>query len=144
VTSAELWLWEKHAPSCTAKIVEAHKITEDWLSDVIWPGPGFDEYTTLASVNVAKGYSGCAADWIALIGGGLKDTVAAWVTGSTNFGLLVKAQDESDTTAGELGWKKYDSWQTSGSPGTHAPYLKITYNRAPNPPALQSPADNFT
>ena len=133
ITDAKLKLWETFAPSCNGTNVAVHRITSDWNATTVnWTSPisgGGVNFaaTALATVNAAKGASGCPAG---LIGDfNVTQTVQDWSAGTTtNYGLLVKAPDETNTAQ----YKEFASRNLDGPTQTGTdPKLEITYNRPP-------------
>jgi RHS repeat-associated protein len=129
VLSAALTLWQSWAPTCVPTQVSAFRVTAPWASSVVWPGPTIDG-APLSSVTAAKGAAGCPAGSLTL------DVTAAvqnWLSLSwPNYGLQLRAPTE--TSGGSR--KHFDSAEAANDP-----YLAVTYNSRPAPPAGVQPAD---
>ncbi|MEW2521968.1 polymorphic toxin-type HINT domain-containing protein [Actinacidiphila alni] len=147
IFGAQLQLTEFDSPSCKARPVSVHGVTQSWSANdgATYPGPSVGP--SLASKSFAYGYiatgqskSACpAASELFDLGKGGRDLVQRWANGSQpDYGLSVRA---SATDA--LGWKKFAGYSTANPPKlfvTHSPY-DATYSfpsPVPNPPVLQN------
>ena len=117
VIAAELNIFEEHAPSCGARVVDL-SYTGDVGAGTTWnnqPGGA----TRVASQNVAKGYNAsCPAGFV-----GFNATAAvraAAQAGAATSVLRLTARDEGD----KFGWKRFQS----------NPTLVVTYNSYPDRP----------
>lgn len=130
ILSAKLRMYETWSSSCTARIADVRRVTSSWDGDALWTNQPTNDGVNWASLNTAKGFSSaCPANWIEFTG--LAGLVQAWVDGTANHGVQIRARSETDS----LGWKKFDSANTS-----RQPELVVTYNTPPELPANFLPA----
>ncbi|WP_285737839.1 LamG-like jellyroll fold domain-containing protein [Kitasatospora phosalacinea] len=127
ILKATFGTYESHAYSCNARPVEL------WWSGAISRGLTWNSQNNSAfwirniqTINDAKGYTGCADDWLEWGGdkdSGVKNLVQDAANGgwqTITFGL--KAQNEGDA----YGWKRF----------TDGAYLQVYYNLRPNQIAM--------
>ena len=126
VSSATLNLHEADSGSCTASEIDLYNVTSNWITatPVNWsnqPTIG----TLYASASFAYGHSGsCPAQTVGISTGGasghtLADLVQNWADGTSNYGLELKAANESVTSD----YKKFRSSEYGSNP----PTLSVTY-----------------
>ncbi|MFI9747583.1 FG-GAP-like repeat-containing protein [Streptomyces sp. NPDC052494] len=121
VTEAYFYALETYSWSCTPKPVEL------WLTGAISSGTTWNTQPAwsgrIESVDAAHGYSGsCPDDYV-------RFTTTATAQTATDHGwptvtLGMRATDEKSSYP----WKKFKA------DGSNAPYMKVTYNRAPHVP----------
>ncbi|MGW3139916.1 DNRLRE domain-containing protein [Streptomyces sp. NPDC001139] len=123
ITAAAMSLYNYYSATCTTSgaATVAKRITSSWSSSSItW---GAQPSTTTASMASNTGHwgydSNCPAAWS---NWNLQSIAQAWADGSTNYGLQIRADSESDSTT----WRRFRSanYTTSG----FAPKLVVTYN----------------
>ncbi|MFF4509149.1 DNRLRE domain-containing protein [Streptomyces sp. NPDC001401] len=122
ITAATMSLYNYYSATCSTSgaATVAKRITSSWSSSSItWGAQPSTTTTGMASNTGHWGYTGCAANWS---NWNLQSIVQAWADGSTNYGLQVRADSESDSTT----WRRFRSanYTTSG----YAPKLVVTYN----------------
>ncbi|MFJ9895393.1 DNRLRE domain-containing protein [Streptomyces sp. NPDC091280] len=122
ITSATMSLYNYYSATCSTSgaATDAKRITSSWSSSsVTWGAQPSTTTTGMASNTGHWGYTGCAANWS---NWNLQTITQAWADGSTNYGLQVRADSESDSTT----WRRFRSanYTTSG----YAPKLVVTYN----------------
>ncbi|MFK0113909.1 DNRLRE domain-containing protein [Streptomyces sp. NPDC091217] len=122
ITSATMSLYNYYSATCATSgaATVAKRITSTWSSSSItWGAQPSTTTTGMASNTGHWGYTGCAANWS---NWNLQTITQAWADGSTNYGLQVRAESESDSTT----WRRFRSanYTTSG----YAPKLVVTYN----------------
>jgi RHS repeat-associated protein len=130
VSSATLSVYENWSWSCTAKQVNAYRITSSWTSSVNWSTQPTVHTPAADNTTAAKGFSSsCPAGRITF---DLTGQVQFIVDGTNpNDGFELRAADETDN----FGWKKFDSVETSNDP-----HVTVTYNTPPNNPTSLSPS----
>ena len=124
VITAELLLWNFHSYSCTAASWQSWTVGYVTTSARWGDQPAWQQHD--GTSNGTKGYnSGCADGWVSI---SAKKTFQSTFssTSSTTANVGLRASSES----GNAGWKKFRSSEASW--GT--PYVKVLYNRKPNPP----------
>ncbi|MEV8548065.1 DNRLRE domain-containing protein [Streptomyces sp. NPDC051572] len=122
ITAATMSLYNYYSATCSTSgaATVAKRITSSWSSSSItWSAQPSTTTTGMASNTGHWGYTGCAANWS---NWNLQTITQAWADGSTNYGLQVRADSESDSTT----WRRFRSanYTTSG----YAPKLVVTYN----------------
>ncbi|MDH6123948.1 hypothetical protein [Kitasatospora sp. GP82] len=119
ILSASFNVTETHSYSCDARPVQ------------LWWTSGFDQGTNwnstqesgfwqqhLQTVDTARGYDGCAGDWLEFGAGGVKSIVQTVADNGWDYlNLGLRAEDESDL----YGWKRFSA----------DAYLKVQYNLPP-------------
>ncbi|MEU4652764.1 LamG-like jellyroll fold domain-containing protein [Streptomyces sp. NPDC023723] len=149
IFGAQLQLTNYDAPSCKARPVTVHPVTESWSAGtgLSYPGPAVGG--SLAAKSFAYGYiatgkskSACpAASELFDLGKSGRDLVQRWVDGTqANYGLSVRA-----SATDSLGWKKFAGTGTANPPKlyvTHSPYnASYSFTQpVPDPPVLQNQA----
>lgn len=129
ITSATMSLYNYYSATCSTSgaATDAKRITSTWSSSSItWGAQPSTTTTGMASNTGHWGYdSNCPANWS---NWNLQSIVQAWADGSTNYGLQVRADSESDSTT----WRRFRSanYTTSG----YAPKLVVSYNSYPATP----------
>ncbi|WP_344222663.1 DNRLRE domain-containing protein [Kribbella sancticallisti] len=124
ITAASLSLYQYGATTCTATQLNLHAALPASTS-TRWTSQPVTSSTVWGSVSAAKGFSSaCAAGRISVPMTGL----AQYWSGQTDatVGVALKAANEADANA----WKRFVS-----SEGDADPYISLTWNRPPNPPA---------
>ncbi|WP_020388919.1 RHS repeat-associated core domain-containing protein [Kribbella catacumbae] len=124
ITSASLSLYQYGATTCTATQLNLHAALQASTS-TRWTSQPVTSATVWGSVSTAKGFSSaCAAGRIAVP----MTSLAQYWSGQPDptVGVALKAANEADANA----WKRFVS-----SEGTADPYISLTWNRPPNPPA---------
>ncbi|WP_079664840.1 DNRLRE domain-containing protein [Streptomyces sp. 3214.6] len=123
ITAATMSLYNYYSATCSTagSPTQARRITSTWSSSSITWGAQPTTTTTGMATNTGHwGYdSTCPANWS---NWNLQTIVQAWADGSTNYGLQVRAADETDSTT----WRRFRSanYSTTG----YAPKLVVTYN----------------
>jgi hypothetical protein len=116
-----------HSWSCQARPVELWSVPASFGSGTTWNSqPAWAHAQWQSTLNVAKGYSGCAAGTIGFVA--TKGVAAVAAARSSTIALGLKASNESDV----YGWKKFDIT----NPQT-IPQLDVTFDFAPNPLAAK-------
>ncbi|MGW4376749.1 DNRLRE domain-containing protein [Streptomyces albidoflavus] len=139
ILNAELRLHSYWSSTCSTSStgVAARRITQNWdPSAITW---GSQPATTDSDAAVSKssyGYgSACPANFMRWNVAGIAQ---AWADGKPNYGLQIKAVDETDSTT----WRRFRSANyVDGSQGPTEPALSVTYNTKPWAAAQVSPAD---
>ncbi|HEY4026495.1 MAG TPA: DNRLRE domain-containing protein, partial [Candidatus Dormibacteraeota bacterium] len=131
IVGATMFLDEWWSSSCTARPMEAHRVTAGWSNDVRWSSQPAFAAGAESSANVASGWSAsCPESWQQM---DLSALVADWYYGRTaQNGVLLRAADETDT----LGWKRF----RGASTGT-APFVDVTYETYGTSPIAVNDAD---
>ncbi|WP_436520921.1 DNRLRE domain-containing protein [Actinoplanes sp. HUAS TT8] len=136
VTSATLKLWTNYSGSCTARAMQAYPITADF-GTVTWANQ--PSYTTSYGASASFAYGnedlGCPNGTGSLNVAGM---VQAWASGTiADYGMLLKASNESDTT-----YTKYFCSMNVDATGTTSctttaryPTLSVVYNTYPGTPS---------
>ncbi|SHI05463.1 DNRLRE domain-containing protein [Streptomyces sp. 3214.6] len=130
ITAATMSLYNYYSATCSTagSPTQARRITSTWSSSSITWGAQPTTTTTGMATNTGHwGYdSTCPANWS---NWNLQTIVQAWADGSTNYGLQVRAADETDSTT----WRRFRSanYPTTG----YAPKLVVTYNSYPSTPS---------
>ncbi|MGQ4434308.1 DNRLRE domain-containing protein [Streptomyces sp. SAS_260] len=123
ITAATMSLYNYYSATCSTAgaATQARRITSTWSSSSItWAAQPSTTTTGMATNTGHWGYdSSCAANWS---NWNLQAITQAWADGSTNYGLQIRAADETDSTT----WRRFRSanYTTSG----YAPKLVVTYN----------------
>jgi hypothetical protein len=146
IFGAQLQVVNYDAPSCKARPVTVHPVTQAWTStsSFAYPGPSFG--AALGSSSFAYGFiplgqssSACPAKASLIdLGAAGRKLVQGWVDGQPNNGLSLRA-----SVTDSLAWKRLAGTGTANAPRlyiTHSPYnaaYKIP-NPVPNPPVLQN------
>jgi RHS repeat-associated protein len=148
IYGAQLSAFNFEAPSCKARQVSVHPVTEAWSSSTTSaPSVG----TALSSSSFAYGFiasgqtrSACPSKTALFnLGNAGRKLVQGWVDGTqANNGLALKASSTDD-----LAWKKFSGTGTANPPRlfvTHSPYnAKYAIpDPVPNPPVLQNQPGN--
>ncbi len=124
VTSATLRFWNYSSGSCAAGAVRASMVTEGWAtSNLTWghqptvSGSLYDDYAA------AHGATNCDPDDADF---NVTKIVDAWAHGTANYGIRIKAVDETSTNT----YREYRSVNYDVHPAWR-PKLMVTYNRYP-------------
>jgi RHS repeat-associated protein len=130
ITSATMSLYNYYSATCSTSgaATDAMRITSSWSSSSItWGAQPSTTTSGMASNTGHWGYTGCAANWS---NWNLQSITQAWANGSTNYGIQVRADSESDSST----WRRFRSanYTTSG----YAPKLVVTYNSYPTTSSL--------
>ncbi|WP_416960786.1 DNRLRE domain-containing protein [Streptomyces sp. Agncl-13] len=130
ITAATMSLYNYYSATCDTggSATLAKRITSTWTSSAITWGVQPSTTTTGQASNTGHwGGSTCSANWS---NWNLQTIAQAWADGSTNYGLQIRADSESDSTT----WRRFRSanYTTSG----YAPKLVVTYNSYPTTSAL--------
>jgi RHS repeat-associated protein len=146
IFGARLQVVNFDAPSCRARAVTVHPVTQAWspTSSFAFPGPSVGRAIGRSSfaygfIALGQSRSACPvkASLIDLGAAGVK-LVQGWVNGQANNGLSLRA-----STSDSLAWKRFAGTGTANSPRlfvTHSPY-NAGYsipNPVPDPPVLQN------
>jgi hypothetical protein len=135
VIDADFLIYNFYSSSCTKTPVGLHKLTSSWSpSSVTWSsGAPTHIQTPIQSVVAANGYNAnCPDGYVHFNNDGVRSLVEGWANGtSTNYGVMVKAGDESDS----LSWKRFHSADYGG---VRVPRISVTYNMLPYQPAGRS------
>ncbi|MGW4698955.1 DNRLRE domain-containing protein [Streptomyces sp. NPDC004285] len=139
ILSSEFRLHSYWSSSCstTGSGVSVNRITANWdPSGVTWGAQPATTATDAAVSKSAYGYSSaCPANFMRWNVGGI---VQAWADGAPNYGLQVRAVNESDS----LSWRRFRSSNyVDGSQGPTEPALVVTYNTKPGVAAPVAPAN---
>jgi RHS repeat-associated protein len=128
IVSANLWLYEFHSWSCTAKPFYVYSSGAAG-SSTSWSNQpaGYTHYGTLS---VAKGYSSSCPG--GRVGVPVTSMLRAWAGSGWSNGSLRLHASETDN----YGWKKFYSVETTADP-----YIAFTYNRKPNAAAAPTMAN---
>lgn len=125
VLSAKLTLRNWQSGTCTASAIRVSRVLSDWtLPDLTWsnqPNVGAEKYADLSTAYGAT--STCPAGdatW------DLTDMVTGWHDGFPNYGLRIKAVDETSSNT----WRRYRSANYTTNTSLH-PKLVVTYNSYP-------------
>ncbi|MET8522728.1 RHS repeat-associated core domain-containing protein [Nocardioides sp. NPDC004968] len=125
VLSAKLTLRNWQSETCTGSAIRVSRVLSDWtLPDLTWsnqPNVGAEKYADLSTAYGAN--STCPAGdatW------DLTDMVTGWHDGFPNYGLRIKAVDETSSNT----WRRYRSANYTTSTSLH-PKLVVTYNSYP-------------
>jgi RHS repeat-associated protein len=146
IFGAQLQVVNYDAPSCSARPVTVHPVTQSWTSSSSFAYPGPSVGAALASSSFAYGFipigqstSACPAKASLIdLGAAGRKLVQGWVDGQANNGLSLRA-----STSDSLAWKRLAGTGTANAPRlyvTHSPYnaaYKIP-NPVPVPPVLQN------
>lgn len=137
ISSATLRLWNYSSGSCAAGAIRASMVTTDWAAkELTWgnqpsvSGTLFDDYAP------AHGANNCNADDADF---DVTEIVDAWAHGKPNFGVRLKAVDETSVNT----WRKYRSTNYSVHPAWR-PKLMVTYNSYPTTPTAVSWSNRAT
>jgi RHS repeat-associated protein len=145
VIESHLAIYEKWAPSCTPRMIEAYPMATSMGNALTTTWANMPEIDDLGGpwslTNVAKGYSAaCAANWVDIdttdIAQGWMDTTYP-AHGIALTGPEPAGADPFDT----LGQKRFHSGETGAN---SAPSLFINYNHLPPPASLGTPIDAAT
>ncbi|WP_027344589.1 LamG-like jellyroll fold domain-containing protein [Hamadaea tsunoensis] len=132
VSKADLYLYNFHSWICSttysnwaAYRTSATSSSTRWGSAVSW-------YTTPAPAvsTLTKGASGCSAGWVTADVAGLMNYAAANHVSTFDMGIKASTETKHD------GWKLFYSRDNSDS--TRDPYIAVTYNHTPTPPAASA------
>ncbi|MFI7064207.1 RHS repeat-associated core domain-containing protein [Kribbella sp. NPDC050124] len=123
VIDAQLSIMQYGATTCTPTVVNLHAALPA-STETRWTNQPVTSQQVWGSVSAAKGFTGCAADRIYIPMTGL----AQYWSGQTDatVGVALKAANEADANA----WKRFYATE-----GPADPYISLTWNRPPNPPA---------
>jgi len=139
ITAATLKLFNTHSWTCTALPTDIYQITADWSpSSATFTHQPAVAGSATASATFAYGDS-CGGGQYASFD--VKNLVAAWVSGTANYGLEVRGRSETDSTY----WKKYSSSEDTSSRvpvlqvNTAAPPQKAPPPQSPPPPSQPAP-----
>ena len=145
ILGAGLSLINYDAPSCRARPMTVHPVTQSWTASGSYSYPGPSVGGSLASASFAHGFiptgsstSPCpaAAEFIDLGNAG-RNLVQGWANGGANNGLSLRA-----STSDNGAWKRFGGTGTANKPTlyvTHSPYnAKYAIpNPAPDPVVTQ-------
>jgi RHS repeat-associated protein len=139
VTSAALKLYNNTSSTCTARTVQAYPVTEaHTLTTDTWANQ--PSYSTSASYSASASFSygnedlGCANGTGSIT---VTNMVQAWVKGTlTDYGMLVKAGSETDTTYAKFFCSmNVDATATTAcTTSSRYPTLSVVYNSYPGTP----------
>ncbi|MBO4206684.1 LamG-like jellyroll fold domain-containing protein [Micromonospora echinofusca] len=122
VLSAIQYLWNYHSWSCTAASWEAWRVgpvdtSTRWTKQPTW-------YAKAGSSSLTKGYnSNCGDGWVTV---DVRSAIQHSFSNSLSTAQIgLKATNEKS----HYGWKRFHSAQAA-----NAPYVSLTYNRAPTAP----------
>ncbi|GLY92787.1 LamG-like jellyroll fold domain-containing protein [Actinoplanes sp. NBRC 103695] len=128
ILGAGLSLINYDGPSCRARPINVHPVTQDWSASGSGSYPGPSVGGSLASASFAHGFiptgsstSPCppAAEFIDLGNAG-RNLVQGWANGQPNYGLSLRA-----STSDNGAWKRFGGTGTANKPTlyvTHSPY----------------------
>ena len=123
IQSATLTLRNWYSGSCTGAAIMVQRLTETWsATGMTWANQPGNDYLYQDDVTAAKGYNTSCAGGDAVWN--LQPMVQSWADGDTNYGIRIKASDESSNFT----WRKYRSGDYGGST---IPKLTYTYNTYP-------------
>ncbi|MFI5933073.1 DNRLRE domain-containing protein [Actinoplanes sp. NPDC051494] len=140
VTSAALKLWTNYSGTCTARSMSVYPVTESYtMTSATWANQ--PTYSTSASYSASSSFAYGNEDLGCANGTGsipVTNMVQAWVAGKlTDYGMLLKAGSETDTT-----YTKYfcsmnldTTAATSCTVAAHYPTMSVVYNTYPGTPA---------
>jgi hypothetical protein len=127
VHTADLYMTEQWAPSCTKKSVRLYTTggissSTTWNNQPSWP-------SSFLYQDAAFGYPGCGyykddITW------NVTSTISGDAGSKTSQTWGIRAADETN----DLGWKQF----FSGSSSKYHPHLSVTYNDPPNNPTARS------
>ena len=135
VLSADFYINEYWAGSCTAVPVNIDKVTSSWTYGVTWNTgqPSVNTSSPLSSLTTAVG-SSCSPSEGRLHFTGLGPTVSGWLTTpSSNYGIAIRASETDNRS-----WKRFRSVDYTTSSASDAPALVVNYNTIPTA-AVSSP-----
>jgi len=127
VLSANLVLRDWNSQTCTAAPIRAAQITSSWtFGGISWSNQPTVSSAHYGEYSPAHGHSSaCPVDDATF---DVTSIVKAWATGSPNYGIRLKADDETNSNT----WRQYRS--TNYMYTSTRPLLTTTYNRYPNVP----------
>jgi YD repeat-containing protein len=135
ITDTNLALYSYYASSCSTSGAgtEVRRITGTWDSPTITWGAQPATTATGAVVNkAALGYdSTCPGGTMNF---DVDAIVAAWASGSANYGLRIAGADENDP----LTWRRFRSTNYIAGDDSVEPHLTVTYNSYPSVPTGQA------
>lgn len=128
-TNLALYSYYSSTCSTTGAGTEVRRITGNWDSSTITWGAQPTTTTTGAVVNkAALGYdSSCPGGTMNF---DIDSIVAAWASGSANYGLRIAGASESDP----LTWRRFRSANYVSGDNSAEPHLTVTYNSYPAVP----------
>lgn len=137
--AADLVLENFYSSSCTAGVVYARQITDNWWeSSMTWANQPSATTSNQASYSLAHGYSSaCAANSTVFNVTGITQS---WANGANHFGItLISSNEKSNYT-----WRRYRSLEYSTA--SERPYITGTYNSYPATPTAPtvSPVTSYT
>ncbi|RJS47241.1 DNRLRE domain-containing protein [Nocardioides cavernaquae] len=128
VSSASLQLSNFETGSCAGTAIRVSQVTSSWsVPNITYSNQPTTTATGSATSTQSFGASGCGTE--GTVSFDAKAIVQAWQGGAANYGVQIKADNESANT----GWRKYRSLENGDT--AKAPKLSITYN---TPPAVPS------
>lgn len=141
VMNASLKLYTTFDPECTATVIDVHRVTADWTGSTMtgWPGAAYASTPEVSRAPYNNGSPQCTTGWYGWHSEQLKKTVKAWVEGDPlvpNYGLMVKAQNESDGATAS--YREFHS-QEGGAATSQDPYLEVFFNGDPHEPIELTP-----
>ncbi|MFT3834491.1 MAG: DNRLRE domain-containing protein [Micropruina sp.] len=149
VLAASMFLYQYAAGSCsTSKLMNIHPLVGAWdqATTVYSNKPAIDTTTgTSSSLTKNVGGEGCSSP-NGFVDANLKSMVQAWADGPSgggfaNYGVQLNVPNDKKTDPSyerRFCSLEYDPTHTSCNSAGRVPYLKITYNSAPQQAALVS------
>ncbi|MGW5458517.1 DNRLRE domain-containing protein [Streptomyces sp. NPDC003996] len=124
IIDTNLSLYTYYSSTCltTGDGVEVRRVTSDWdPSGITWSTMPSTTSTNQIVNKGAHGYdSSCPAAYMNFDVDGI---VQAWADGAPNYGIQVRAVDETDP----LSWRRYRSANYATGDDTYEPHLTVTY-----------------
>lgn len=135
ILSAELGLWQYYAKTCADRQMNVHAVTGAWSDAITWTNkPAVVTGTGSGSMGVLpnRGAAACAAGWTTV---NLKTIAQKWSSGLLDMqGVRLAASDETGSSYERRFCSMDIQSATTCQHATRVPYLKVTYNSAPNVP----------
>ncbi|GIH25507.1 hypothetical protein Aph01nite_38170 [Acrocarpospora phusangensis] len=128
ILNADLTLWNYKSNACGAAAggIRVGRNGSAWTPSTLTLSnmPGID-LSTDVTTNLAYGFTGCGEGDILW---SIEDIVQAWTDGGSNYGLQIRAADESVAT----NWRMFRS--SENTVGAHPPQLTVQWNSYPTVP----------
>lgn len=144
ITDVSLNLYAYTDPNCVAKPFYLYQVYSSWTGSaltsqagVAWPTIGTSALATVTPYNYGSPQCTTGGQYN-FRSTALTNLVKDWSQAGANYGLMIRAADESDN--GGANYRDFYSYQGGSSTDLKRPYMEIFYDTRPNAPDTLSVA----
>lgn len=144
ILKAELGLWQYYGYTCSDRRMYVRPVNGAWSDAITWANmpPPYSSGHGATNVETNRGTAGCAAGWTTM---NLKGMVQEWSDGVIDMqGVRLSVHDEAVSSYERRFCSMNLEAGTTCSTAARTPYLKVTYNSAPNTAAAPVAAESRT